>query len=171
MLRVSAFARTQSVGTSKALANICASARSRTENTVRIEATPFRRLLRSRHHRPRRRAPDPRNELPPSHRAPSALLFFRRPYRLNGTGRGGTGCQLPGPLRLWQSAACDHRSVQNGQLASRRMRRTVDEIEAFRQLGRPNRGVYPSGPLAGQPLPPHPLRFIDLPPAAADTPG
>jgi hypothetical protein len=39
----------------------------------------------------------------------------------------------------------------------------VDEIEAFRALGRPNRGVYPDGPLAGQPLPPHPLRFIDLP--------
>jgi hypothetical protein len=39
----------------------------------------------------------------------------------------------------------------------------VDEIAAFRELGRPNRGVYPSGALAGQPLPPHPLRFIDLP--------
>jgi hypothetical protein len=39
----------------------------------------------------------------------------------------------------------------------------VDEIAAFRELGRPNRGVYPSGPLAGQPLPPHPLRFVDLP--------
>jgi hypothetical protein len=39
----------------------------------------------------------------------------------------------------------------------------VDEIAALRELGRPNRGVYPSGPLAGQPLPPHPLRFIDLP--------
>jgi hypothetical protein len=35
----------------------------------------------------------------------------------------------------------------------------VDEIAAFRELGRPNRGVYMSGPLAGQPLPPHPLRF------------
>jgi hypothetical protein len=39
----------------------------------------------------------------------------------------------------------------------------VDEIAAFRELGRPHRGVYPSGPLAGQPLPPHPLRFVDLP--------
>jgi hypothetical protein len=39
----------------------------------------------------------------------------------------------------------------------------VDEIAAFRDLGRPNRGVYPSGPLTGQPLPPHPLRFVDLP--------
>jgi hypothetical protein len=39
----------------------------------------------------------------------------------------------------------------------------VDEIAAFRELGRPNRGVYMSGPLAGQPLPPHPLRFVDLP--------
>jgi hypothetical protein len=39
----------------------------------------------------------------------------------------------------------------------------VDEIAAFRELSRPNRGVYPSGPLAGQPLPPHPLRFVDLP--------
>jgi hypothetical protein len=39
----------------------------------------------------------------------------------------------------------------------------VDDIAAFRELGRPNRGVYPSGPLTGQPLPPHPLRFIDLP--------
>jgi hypothetical protein len=46
----------------------------------------------------------------------------------------------------------------------------VDEIEAFRKVGRPNRGVYPSGPLAGQPLPPHPPRFIDLP-AAVDAPG
>jgi hypothetical protein len=32
----------------------------------------------------------------------------------------------------------------------------VDEIAAFRKLGQPNRGVYASGPLAGQPLPPHP---------------
>jgi hypothetical protein len=39
----------------------------------------------------------------------------------------------------------------------------VDEIAAFRELGRPNRGVYQSGPLTGQPLPPHPLRFVDLP--------
>jgi hypothetical protein len=39
----------------------------------------------------------------------------------------------------------------------------VDEIAAFRELGRPNRGVYASGPLTGQPLPPHPLRFVDLP--------
>jgi hypothetical protein len=39
----------------------------------------------------------------------------------------------------------------------------VDEIAEFRKLGRPNRGVYTSGPLAGQPLPPHPLRFVDLP--------
>jgi hypothetical protein len=39
----------------------------------------------------------------------------------------------------------------------------VDEIAAFRELGRPNRGFYPFGPLAGQPLPPHPLRFVDLP--------
>jgi hypothetical protein len=39
----------------------------------------------------------------------------------------------------------------------------VDEIAAFRELGRPNRGVYTSGPLTGQPLPPHPLRFVDLP--------
>jgi hypothetical protein len=39
----------------------------------------------------------------------------------------------------------------------------VDEIAAFRELGRPNRGVYTSGPLVGEPLPPHPLRFIDLP--------
>ena len=47
----------------------------------------------------------------------------------------------------------------------------VDEIAAFRELGRPNRGVHPSGPLAGQPLPPHPLRFIDLPdPPSAGVP-
>jgi hypothetical protein len=40
----------------------------------------------------------------------------------------------------------------------------VTEIASFRELGKPNRGIYPSGsPLAGQPLPPHPLRFIDLP--------
>ena len=39
----------------------------------------------------------------------------------------------------------------------------VDEIAAFRELGRPNRGVYTSAPLAGQPLPTHPLRFVDLP--------
>jgi hypothetical protein len=39
----------------------------------------------------------------------------------------------------------------------------VDEIAAFRELGRPNRGVYTSGPLVGQPLLPHPLRFVDLP--------
>jgi hypothetical protein len=39
----------------------------------------------------------------------------------------------------------------------------ADEIAEFRKLGRPNRGVYPAGPLAGRPLPPHPLRFIDLP--------
>jgi hypothetical protein len=48
----------------------------------------------------------------------------------------------------------------------------VDEMEAFRQLGRPNRGVCPEGPLAGQPLPPHPLRFIDLPePPSAGSPA
>jgi hypothetical protein len=39
----------------------------------------------------------------------------------------------------------------------------VDEIEAFRNLSAPNRGVYLSGPYAGAPLPPHPLRFIDIP--------
>jgi hypothetical protein len=39
----------------------------------------------------------------------------------------------------------------------------VDESAEFRKLGRPNRGVYPAGPLAGQPLPAHPLRFVDLP--------
>jgi hypothetical protein len=42
----------------------------------------------------------------------------------------------------------------------------VDEIAEFRKLGRPNRGVYTSGPFAGQPLPPHPLRFVDLPDSA-----
>jgi hypothetical protein len=39
----------------------------------------------------------------------------------------------------------------------------ADEIEAFRLLGRENRGIYTSGHLVGQPLPPHPLRFLDLP--------
>jgi hypothetical protein len=39
----------------------------------------------------------------------------------------------------------------------------VDEIAAFRELDRPNHGAYASGPLTGQPLPPHPLRFVDLP--------
>jgi hypothetical protein len=43
----------------------------------------------------------------------------------------------------------------------------VDEIAALRELGRPNRGVYTSGPLTGQPLPPHPLRFVDLPDSSA----
>ena len=41
----------------------------------------------------------------------------------------------------------------------------VDEIEAFRGLSAPNRGVYTCGPQAGLPLPPHPLRFIDIPQA------
>jgi hypothetical protein len=41
----------------------------------------------------------------------------------------------------------------------------VDEIEAFRSLSAPNRGVYRVGPQAGLPLPPHPLRFIDIPQA------
>jgi hypothetical protein len=41
----------------------------------------------------------------------------------------------------------------------------VDEIEAFRELSASNRGVYPSGPYAGAPLPPHPVRFIDIPQA------
>jgi hypothetical protein len=31
------------------------------------------------------------------------------------------------------------------------MEMLVDEIAEFRKLGRPNRGVYKSGPLAGQP--------------------
>jgi hypothetical protein len=51
--------------------------------------------------------------------------------------------------------------LQSGQ--KKEIEMLVNEIAAFRELGRPNRGVYPSGPLAGQPLPPHPLRFIDLP--------
>ncbi len=43
------------------------------------------------------------------------------------------------------------------------------DVEAFRELARPNRGVYMSGHLAGLPLPRHPLRFIDLPdPMMAD---
>jgi ParB-like chromosome segregation protein Spo0J len=41
----------------------------------------------------------------------------------------------------------------------------VDEIEAFRSLSAPNRGVYTFGPQAGLPLPPLPLRFIDIPQA------
>jgi hypothetical protein len=41
----------------------------------------------------------------------------------------------------------------------------VDEIEAFRSLSAPNRGVYTFGPQTGAPLPPHPLRFIDIPQA------
>lgn len=39
------------------------------------------------------------------------------------------------------------------------------EIEAFRNLARADRGVYRSGYKAGQPLPPHPLRFLDIPEA------
>jgi hypothetical protein len=40
----------------------------------------------------------------------------------------------------------------------------VDEIEAFRKLGAPNRGMYtPMGKQYPIPLPPHPLRFIDIP--------
>jgi hypothetical protein len=41
----------------------------------------------------------------------------------------------------------------------------VDEIEAFRSLSAPNRGVYTYGSQTGLPLPPHPLRFIDIPEA------
>jgi hypothetical protein len=48
----------------------------------------------------------------------------------------------------------------------------LDEIAEFRNLGRPNRGAYTSGPLVGQPLPPHPLRFVDLPdPPSAGVPS
>jgi hypothetical protein len=36
------------------------------------------------------------------------------------------------------------------------------EVEAFRELGRPNRGVYTVGHMAGLPLPAHPLQFPDL---------
>jgi hypothetical protein len=40
----------------------------------------------------------------------------------------------------------------------------VDEIEAFRKLGAPHRGMYtPMGKQYPIPLPQHPLRFIDLP--------
>jgi hypothetical protein len=38
-----------------------------------------------------------------------------------------------------------------------------DEVAAFRELGRPNRGVYSSGHLAGMPLPAHPLQFPEMP--------
>jgi hypothetical protein len=39
---------------------------------------------------------------------------------------------------------------------------TIGDIEAHREKYRPNRGVYRSGHLAGRPLPPHPVRFVDL---------
>ena len=41
----------------------------------------------------------------------------------------------------------------------------VDEIQSFRELARPNRGLYPSGPKMGQPLPQHPVRILDIPEA------
>ena len=41
----------------------------------------------------------------------------------------------------------------------------VDEIAAYRELARPNRGLYPSGPKMGQPLPQHPVRILDIPEA------
>ena len=39
---------------------------------------------------------------------------------------------------------------------------TIGDIEAHRDKYRPNRGVYRSGHLTGRPLPPHPVRFVDL---------
>jgi hypothetical protein len=41
----------------------------------------------------------------------------------------------------------------------------VDELEALRELGRPNRGVFMSGHRTGQVLPRHPVRFLDIPEA------
>jgi hypothetical protein len=39
----------------------------------------------------------------------------------------------------------------------------VEDIASFQKLARPDRGVYMSGHLVGRPLPPHPVRILNIP--------